>query len=243
MANVHILQGINSKGYRLGSVHEQELDKSMDLNIMSISELKLNDHNEQLQRNCIQAKDFNQERKQWNKEKEQWGRGIELDGHNQESLVDYSNKLQIKSKEITSLESTGLLFTKKSEFENSKTKLSKLEVELVSKELVIHSLESNKPVKDLTEPYKNIDTQLIHIPSEEKSYNHIWEIGNVTPYLEKQESTISFPVANASSDFNGGIEAVPIVADAVAPSLCKKKSETGTAITYLNSNTAEKNLS
>nr|CAG8474484.1 14191_t:CDS:2 [Entrophospora candida] len=68
----------------------------------------------------------------------------------------------------------------------------------------------SKPVKDLskflrkitqvwepsthTEPYKNIDTQLIPIPSEEKSYNHIWEIGNVTPYLEKQESTISFPV-------------------------------------------------
>nr|CAG8464574.1 12425_t:CDS:2 [Entrophospora candida] len=228
MANVHILQDINSKEYRLGSVHEQKLEKSMDLSIMSISELKLNDHNEQLQRNVYRQRTLIR--------KESSGIRKKSSGVVQQitDKIERNNIAQVygKKKLESAQENSSL---KVSKIETLKTKLP--EVELVSKELVIHSLESklssepikidgemdeknipiskdisadSKPVKILvnfftknnasvessthTEPYKNIDTKLIPIPSEEKSYNHIWEIGNVTPYLEKQESTISFPV-------------------------------------------------
>ncbi|CAJ0858320.1 7807_t:CDS:1 [Entrophospora sp. SA101] len=185
MANVRTLQDINSKGHRLGSIREQELEKSLDLTIRYISEL--NDCNEQLQSKCVkQTKDFNQERKQWDKEKKQWGRGIKLvndenqkqrahnleiineakrlkienitlisrDGRNQESLIDYSNKLQIKSKEVTSLKSTIKSLKKKlesaqensslkvSEIETLKTKLSEVEGLLSTKESEFENLKT-----------------------------------------------------------------------------------------------------
>ncbi|CAH1769472.1 9792_t:CDS:1, partial [Entrophospora sp. SA101] len=185
MANVRTLQDINSKGHRLGSIREQELEKSLDLTIRYISEL--NDCNEQLQSKCVkQTKDFNQERKQWDKEKKQWGRGIKLvndenqkqcahnleiineakrlqienitlisrDGRNQESLVDYSNKLQIKSKEVTLLKSTIKSLKKKlesaqensflkvSEIETINTKLSEVEGLLSTKESEFENLKT-----------------------------------------------------------------------------------------------------
>ncbi|CAG8516404.1 4899_t:CDS:1 [Paraglomus brasilianum] len=68
MANVHTLRDISSnKGYRLGSMREQELEETLHRSLKSISEL--NDCNEALQSKYLKRmKAFNREKKRWNQD-------------------------------------------------------------------------------------------------------------------------------------------------------------------------------
>ncbi|CAH1771000.1 4162_t:CDS:1, partial [Entrophospora sp. SA101] len=81
---------------------------------------------------------------------------ISRDGRNQESLIDYSNKLQIKLKEVTSLKSTIKSLKKKLESaqENSSLKVSKIET-LKTKLSDVEGLLSTKESE-----FENLKTKL-----------------------------------------------------------------------------------
>nr|CAG8608653.1 15736_t:CDS:2 [Entrophospora candida] len=83
MANVHTLQDINSKGYRLGSMREKELEEKLNFAINSIDET--NDLSKKLlDKYSDQEKSFNRERKAWSLERKDLNR----------ELIQNNNELQ-----------------------------------------------------------------------------------------------------------------------------------------------------
>ncbi|CAG8533002.1 1781_t:CDS:2, partial [Paraglomus brasilianum] len=107
MTNVRTLRDIN-KGYRLGGMREQELEKKLYTALESKTEV--NDLSEKLQdKYSKQVKDFDQERKGWNRERKQWESAFsnvtsdkqKLHTHTLE-LIGETKRLKIENNNLTS---------------------------------------------------------------------------------------------------------------------------------------------
>src|SRR5829696_2789395 len=106
MANVRTLRDINSKGYKLGSTREQELEETLHRSLTSIFEL--NDCNEILQsNNSKQMKGFEQERKDWNREKKQWESVFDNINSDKQKLYTHTLELIGETKRLK-IENTNL---------------------------------------------------------------------------------------------------------------------------------------
>ncbi|KAF0420612.1 hypothetical protein F8M41_006927 [Gigaspora margarita] len=137
MANVHTLRDISSnKGYRLGSMHEQELEETLHHSLKSISEL--NNCNETLQARYLkQVKDFDQEREGWNRERKQWESAFSNVNNNKQKLHTYALELIGETKQLK-IENTNLT----SENIRKDISLAKFKAENDIKSKKIKSLES-----------------------------------------------------------------------------------------------------
>ncbi|KAF0532737.1 hypothetical protein F8M41_011026 [Gigaspora margarita] len=118
MANIHTLRDISSnKGYRLGSMREQELEETLHRSLKSISEL--NDSNESLQSQYLKrVKAFDREKKRWNRDSLRNNTEIQKLRTHALQVINEHKQLQIENTNLISHNAQKDIFIAESKAEN-----------------------------------------------------------------------------------------------------------------------------